>query len=66
MGKLFEQYTRFEEVLRAKEKYSLNCEYCPIRDACEAQTKGLSNEEAEKLESCEKVLFDYILTGQTP
>ena len=66
MGKLFEQYARFEEVLRAKDKYSLNCERCPIRDACEAHTEGLSIEEAENLEPCEKVLFDYILTGQTP
>lgn len=66
MGKLFEQYTRFEEVLKAKENYSMNCDKCPIRKACESAFEGVSIEEVENLEPCEKVLFDYILTGQTP
>lgn len=66
MGKLFEQYTRFEEVLKAKENYSMNCDKCPIREACESAFEGASIEKADNLEPCEKILFDYILTGQTP
>ena len=66
MSGLNEQYLRFKEVLRAKREFSINCDECPIRDACLSWCENLSAEEAENAPTCEEVLLLYILTGETP
>lgn len=66
MSELNEQYQRFKKVLRAKEEFSINCDKCPIREACLSWENNLSIEEAENAPTCEEVLLLYILTGETP
>ena len=66
MSGLNEQYLRFKEVLRAKREFSINCDECPIRDACLSWCENLSAKEAENAPTCEEVLLLYILTGETP
>ena len=66
MPKFHEQFQRFYDVLRAKEQYSINCELCPISSQCEEYSKILTAEEAENAPTCEELLLQYILTGDTP
>ena len=61
-----EQYQRFYDVLRAKEKYSMNCELCPICQECYNYTELLTIEEVENAPCCEELLFNYILIGEKP
>lgn len=66
MEKFREQFERFEMVLWAKEKYSMNCEKCPIAEECEEASKTKTLEEIENGPTCEEVLLRYILTGEVP
>ena len=62
-----EQYQRFENVLRAKETYSMNCDECPIRTECYAFSESLAPGDNLNPEySCEKLLFHYVMTGEKP
>lgn len=60
------QFERFEMVLWAKEKYSINCEKCPLAKECEEASKTKTLEEIENGPTCEEVLLRYILTGEIP
>ena len=60
------QFDRFQMILWAKEKYSMNCEKCPIAKECEESTKTKPLEEIENGPTCEEILLQYILTGEVP
>lgn len=66
MEKFHEQFERFQMVLWAKEKYSMNCEKCPLAQECEESSKTKTLEEIENGLTCEEVLLRYILTGEIP
>ena len=61
--KYAEQVQRFEEVLKAKDKYFVDCEKCPIRNKCFEESEKLTLEESENAPICEELLLHYILTG---
>lgn len=66
MEKFNKQLERFEMVLWAKGKYSMNCEKCPLEKECEKASKTKTLEEIENGPTCEEVLLQYILTGDIP
>ena len=66
MEKFNKQLERFEMVLWAKEKYSMNCGKCPLAKKCEEASKTKTLEEIENGPTCEEVLLRYILTGDIP
>ncbi len=66
MSEFNEQYQRFQEVLRAKRAFSINCDECPIRNECFSWVVNRSDDESRNAPSCEEVLLLYILTGETP
>lgn len=66
MEKFNKQLERFEMVLWAKERYSINCRRCPIAKECEEARKNKTLKEINKGSNCEKVLLRYVLTGEIP
>lgn len=60
------QFERFEMVLWAKNKYSMNCTYCPIKEECYKSAHEKTLEEVENGPTCEETLLRYILTGEVP
>lgn len=66
MEKFNEQFDRFYAVLAAKDKYGLVCTKCPLEKQCEEASKTMTITEIESGPTCEEVLLQYILTGETP
>ena len=66
MPKFSEQFNRFYTVLFAKGEFSIDCEKCPIKNACHSWSDKLTVSEAENAPTCEELLFSFILTGETP
>jgi hypothetical protein len=59
-----EQLDRFIVVLRAKGKYCVECDNCPIKTQCFEASEKLNIEEAQNQVTCEEVLCEYVLTGE--
>lgn len=59
-----EQLDRFIDVLRAKGKYCVECENCPIKTQCFEAAEKLTIEEAQNQVTCEEVLCEYVITGE--
>lgn len=59
-----EQLDRFIDVLRAKGKYCVECDNCPIKTQCFEATEKLNIEEAQNQVTCEEVLCEYVITGE--
>ena len=66
MEKFNIQLNRFEQVLWAKEKFSMNCDKCPLHKECETASQGLTEEEIHNNPTCEEVLLRWIITGEIP
>ena len=66
MEKFNIQVSRFLQVLLAKEKFSMNCNKCPLYKECETAFQGLTEEEKHNSPTCEEVLLRWIITGETP
>ena len=43
-----------------------NCDRCPISEECFDFNDSLTPEEDATAPHCEEILFNYIMTGQTP
>lgn len=66
MEKFNMQLNRFVQVLWAKEKFSMNCNKCPLNKECETASQGLTEEEIYNNPTCEEVLLRWIITGEIP
>lgn len=64
MEKFHDQVRRFEEVAKAKEPYSFNCDLCPLRDQCLPWCEKMA-EQGRAIDgvSCEDTLTYYIIHG---
>ena len=66
MEKFNIQVSRFIQVLQAKEKFSINCDKCPLQKECETALQGLAEEEIYNNSTCEEVLLKWVITGEIP